>query len=142
MKKTVGDIKKERMERVREMYLQNMTITEISKELGCGLSTVSEYVKEMGIKKSKTKEDRIKVELEILRLHTEDLNDCQIAQKVGCSQSWVNKILRKNGIWRKKSKYGGNLADTNIRYAKDIVLEKIMIGGKLYTDITPIFAPR
>ena len=79
MKKTIREIKKERMEQVREMYLQNMTITEISKELGCSLSTVSEYVKEMGIRKSKSKEDRIKLELEILRLHTEDLNDYQIS---------------------------------------------------------------
>ena len=142
MRKTIRTIKKERMEQVKEMYLQNMTVTEIAKELGCALSTVSGYVAELGIKRGTTTEDRLKLEKEILRLYREGLNSPQIANEVGCSQSWAIKILRKHGIWQNRTKEE-NLIDENTKYADNrVVLEKITINGKKYTDITPVFSPR
>ena len=51
MSKTIRELKKERLKIVYEMYSEGITITEISKELGLGVSTVSGYIKELGIKR-------------------------------------------------------------------------------------------
>lgn len=141
--KYVKEIKKERLEQVREMYSQNMRVTEIAKALGCGSSTVSGYIAELGIRRDNTY--KTKVEDEIIRLHKEGLNGQQIANEIGCSQSWANKILRKCGFGRYRAKTEDIMENLNLKYTKDysnVVLEKIMIDGKWYTDITPIFSPR
>ena len=141
--KYVKEIKKERLEQVREMYSQNMRVTEIAKALGCGSSTVSGYIAELGIRRDTT--DRTEFENEIIRLHEEGLNGPQIGNKVGLSQSSVNKILRKHGLGRHRVNAKDIMENLNLKYAKDysnVVLEKIMIDGKWYTDITPIFSPR
>ena len=142
MKKEMMEIKKERLKQVREMYSQNMRVTEIAKVLGCASSTVSGYIAELGIGRGR---ENTVVENEIVRLHEEGLNGPQIAKKIGCSQAWANKVLRKYGFGRRRAKTEDIMENLNIRYAKDnsnVVLEKIMIGGKWYTDITPIFSPR
>lgn len=141
--KYIKEIKKERLEQVREMYSQNMRVTEIAKALGCGSSTVSGYIAELGIRRDDTA--KTEVVNEIIRLHEEGLNGTQIGNKVGRSPSSVNKILRKYGFGRYRAKTEDIMESLNISYAKDtsnIVLEKMMIGGKWYTDITPIFSPR
>lgn len=141
--KYIKEIKKERLEQVREMYSQNMRVTEIAKALGCGSSTVSGYIAELGIRRDDTA--KTEVVNEIIRLHEEGLNGPQIANRVGRSPSSVNKILRKYGFGRHRAKTEDIMESLNISYAKDtsnIVLEKMMIGGKWYTDITPIFSPR
>lgn len=87
------------------------------------------------------KKDRYYVKKEILRLNREGLNSFQIAQEVGCSKSWVNRVLRRNGNGRNVIEE--NLIDENTKYADNrVVLEKVTIYGKRYTDITPVFAPR
>ena len=86
--KYIKEIKKERLEQVREMYSQNMRVTEIARALGCGSSTVSGYIAELGIRRDTT--DRTEFENEIIRLHEEGLNGVQIGNKVGLSQSSVN----------------------------------------------------
>ena len=87
------------------------------------------------------KKDRNYVKKEVLRLNREGLNSVQIAQEVGCSKSWASRVLRKYGNGRNVIEE--DLINENTVYADNrVVLEKITIGGKLYTDITPVFAPR
>lgn len=140
--KTIREIKRERKEQVREMYLRGMNIKEIAKELGCANSTISHYVKEMGIGK-----DYKKMEREILRLHREGVENKQVAEMVGCSRWWVAEVLRKHGLGKRRSLVviEEDLINENTVYATDYSnreLETIIINGKKYIDITPIFSPK
>ena len=140
--KTIREIKRERKEVVREMYLRGMCIKDIATELGCANSTISHYVKEMGIGK-----DYKKMERDILRLHREGLENVQVAEEVGCSRYWVADVLKKHGMGRRRSLVviEENLINENTVYAVDYSkreLETIVINGKKYIDITPIFAPK
>ena len=140
--KTIREIKRERKEVVREMYLRGMCIKDIATELGCANSTISHYVKEMGIGK-----DYKKMERDILRLHREGFENVQVAEAVGCSRYWVSDVLKKHGIGRRRSLVviEENLINENTVYAVDYSkreLETIAINGKKYIDITPIFAPK
>ena len=119
-----------------------MNIKEIAKELGCANSTISHYVKEMGIGK-----DYKKMEREILRLHREGVENKQVAEMVGCSRWWVAEVLRKHGLGKRRSLVviEEDLINENTVYATDYSnreLETIIINGKKYIDITPIFSPK
>lgn len=140
--KTIREVKRERKEKVREMYLSGMSIKSIAEKLGCANSTISHYVKELGLGK-----DSKKIERDIVRLHKEGLDNKQVAEKVGCSKWWVSDVLKKHGMGRRRSfvVIEENLINENTVYAVDYSkreLETIVINGKKYIDITPIFAPK
>ena len=141
MRKTIKELKKERLKIVKEMYLNNMTVTEIARELGCGVSTISSYVKELGIRR----EDK-DYEEEILKLLEEGKNNKQIIKELGICSKRIAKVRRKYGIGARKSFIQEeDLIDENTKYAEDysnVKLEKIIINGKVYEDITPIFSPK
>ena len=63
----------------------------------------------------------------------------EIAQAIGMSKESVYNSFTIMGISLKRSLIDEN----NLVYADNRVkLEKVVINGKRYTDITPIFAPR
>lgn len=63
----------------------------------------------------------------------------EIASSIGMSKESVYNSFTIMGISLKKSLIDEN----NLVYADNRVkLEKVVIDGKCYTDITPIFAPR
>ena len=141
MRKTIKELKKERLKIVKEMYLNNMTVTEIARELGCGVSTISSHVKELGFRR----EDK-DYEEEILKLLEEGKNNKQIIKELGICSDRIKKVRRKYGIGNRNSfVQEEDLIDENTKYAEDysnVKLEKIIINGKVYEDITPIFSPK
>ena len=63
----------------------------------------------------------------------------KIAEFFGVSRDSIYNAFTINGLSLKKSLIDEN----NMVYADNsIVLEKIVINGKNYTDMTPIFSPR
>lgn len=137
MNKDVKQSKNERQKQVREMFLQNISTTEIANNLGVAPSTVRKDIRQLGIRKDKTF-----IDSKIIRMHLEGLNHIEIGFEVDLSPRYVGKILKKYGYSR-EARTEDSLIDANIKYADSkVVLEKIIINGKLYTDITPVFAPR
>ena len=137
MDKDVKQSKKERQKQVREMFLQNISTTEIANNLGASPSTVRKDIRQLGIRKDKTFIDG-----KIIRMHLEGSSHIEIGFEVNLSPTYVGKILKKYGYSR-EARTEDSLIDKNTKYAKNrVVLEKIIINGKKYTDITPVFAPR
>ena len=140
MSKTIRELKKERLKIVYEMYSEGITITEIAKELGLGVSTVSGYIKELGIKRIPKD-----YEEEILKLLEEGKGNFQICKELGITSDKVTKVRKKHGIGSRYYVCEEDLIDENTQYAKDyskVKLEKIIINGKVYEDITPILSPK
>lgn len=139
-RKTIKELKKERLKIVKEMYLNNMGVTEIARELGCGVSTVSGHIKELGIRREEKD-----YEEDILKLLQEGKGNKEICKELGVSTKKVTNVRRKYGMNRELFRAEEDLIDENTKYAEDysnIKLEKITINGKVYEDITPIFSPK
>lgn len=139
-RKTIKEIKLdkiERQEKVREMFLQNVPTSEMAKEFGVSVKTIRRDIQELGIR-----QDRSFIDRQIIKMHLEGMNSVEIGFEVDLSPSYVSKILKKYGYGR-EARTEDNLIDENTKYADNtVVLEKITIDGKKYTDITPVLAPR
>lgn len=139
MRKSIKELKKERLKIVEEMYLNNMGVTEIARELGCATSTISSHVRELGIRRvEKDYED------EILKMLQEGKTNIEIGSELGICPTRVTKVRKKYGMERSAFiVYEEDLIDENTKYADNrIVLEKLTIDGKQYTDITQLLSPR
>lgn len=78
--------------------------------------------------------------MRIKKLYESGLNVYQIADTVGVALSTVYNSLSIMGITLQKAM---GRDESNLVYADNkVVLEKVVIYGKRYTDITPLFAPR
>ena len=139
-RKTIKEIKLdkiERQEQVREMFLKNVPTSEMAKKFGVALSTIRRDIQELGIRKNNSFIDG-----QIIKLHLEGYNNTEIGYEIGLSRLSVGNILRKYG-YGNEARTDDTLIDENTKYADNrVVLEKVTIDGKLYTDITPVFAPR
>lgn len=139
-RKTIKEIKLdkiERQEKVREMFLQNVPTSEMAKEFGVSVKTIRRDIQELGIR-----QDKSFIDGQIIKMHLEGMNNVEIGFEVDLSPSYVSKILKKYGYGR-ETRTEDNLIDGNTKYADNsVVLEKITIDGKKYTDITPVLAPR
>ena len=139
MRKTVKELKKERLKIVEEMYLNNMGVTEIAMELGCAVSTISSHVRELGIRRVEKDHEE-----EILKMLQEGKTNIEIGSELGICPTRVTKVRKKYGMERSAFiVYEEDLIDENTKYADNsIVLEKVTIDGKQYTDITQLLSPR
>lgn len=126
-----------RQKQVREMFMQNVSTAEIAKKLGVSYNTIKRDIQELDLRK-----DRTFIDGQIIRLHIEGYNHMEIGFEVDLSPSYVGKILKKYGYGR-EARTEDNLVDENTKYADNsVVLEKVTIDGKQYTDITQMLAPR
>ena len=137
------DIKKERLKRVQEMFSQNMKITDMAKELGCGISTVSGYLKELGIKETRT----AVLTQKIKEMYSVGKTISQICFELEVSNTFVRTVLKKCGY--RKSHYSKteiDLINEDKKFAEDrlanLTLEKMLVDGVMYEDVTPILSPR
>lgn len=139
MRKSIKELKKERLKIVEEMYLNNMGVTEIAMELGCAVSTISSHVRELGIRREEKD-----YEEEILKMLQEGKTNVEIGRVLGICPTRVTKVRKKYGMERSAFiVYEEDLIDENTKYADNsIVLEKVTIDGKQYTDITQLLSPR
>ena len=90
----------------------------------------------MGKSKKELEERRMKVK----ELYENGLDVYEIAEALGVAVSTVYNSLSIAGITLRKAM---GRDESKLVYANNkVVLQKVVINGKRYTDITPIFAPR
>lgn len=91
----------------------------------------------MGLSKKVLEERRTKIK----ELYEKGLNVCEIAEVVGVAISTVYNSLPIAGIVIRKAT---EIDESKLIYANNSVpaLERLIIDGKRYVDITPIFSPR
>lgn len=77
---------------------------------------------------------------QIKEMRESGMEALDIANALGLEKQTVNNIVSIMGLQKKRPK----LEEKNLVYAIKTapVLEKVLINGKRYIDITPIFAPR
>ena len=133
--------RKERLERVREMYSRKIKEEEIAKEMNLSLSTVRGYISEMGLKKR----DWNAIREKIIEMYNSGRNFKDIEEETGVCRDTIRKILKKSGLLSSGRFYVGenNLIDENTVFADNRVkIEKIVIYGKRYQDVTQVLVPR
>ena len=130
--------KQEKMQKTKELVEQGKNASEIARILNCSVSGISKYMDEMGIRPKRPESMRVK----IMRLHNLGLTNSQIAYELEVPHSYVLATLRDNGYGRHYSKTEDNLINENTVYAvdrrKNLVLEKVVVDGVNYVDITEL----
>ena len=91
--KNIREVKKERLKMVEQMYIQKMSVTEMAKELGCAISTASQYLKELGIKDKR----KIEINKAIKDMYCAGVSISEICKKLNVSNPYVRAVLRRYG---------------------------------------------
>ena len=129
--------KEDMMIKAGELYKNGNTLAEIAKKLDISISTARKYVICMGYNTNKQRN----LTENILKLHEEGRNTNEIACMLDCSKTTVLDTLKQNGFGRKKS-MNEEEKEQNLNFAEDrlanLVLEKVIIDGIYYEDITPL----
>lgn len=132
--------KAERKERIKQMLLKNIRTKDMAAELGVSESTVSICVKEIMSKDTGNKY----LHARIREMYASGKTISEISFVLDISKAYVNAVVKKSGL--KKQNYSverKDLIDENTVFADNRVkLEKLVVSGKRYVDITPVFAPR
>ncbi len=129
------------VDKVLELYHQDLLVNDIAQTLNCNLSTVRSRLREAGISKSECQSqsmrlawrgnthyrDDVTVERVLNLYHNGDLPIKEMAQAMGCNQATVTKRLRKAGIspgecfsrgaairWRRKARQGNENQTENL----------------------------
>ncbi len=73
-------------------------------------------------------------------MHEQGMSAQEIGNALGMGKQSIHNVISVMGLSKKRTRPD----ESTLIYAKNkpSVLEKVIIGGKRYTDITPIFAPR
>ena len=72
-------------------------------------------------------------------LYENGMDMIEIAKALGVSYSSVHNTLVILGLHIKKR----GIDESKLIYADNrVILKKLMVNGKRYTDVTPVFAPR
>ena len=133
--------RKERLERVRERYLKKIKEEDIAKEMNLSLSTVRGYISEMGLKKR----DWNAIREKIIEMYNSGRNFEDIEEETGVCRDTIRKTLKKSGLLSSGRFYAveNNLIDENTIFADNRVkIEKVVIYGKRYQDVTQVLVPR
>ena len=132
--------RKERMERVRQMFLQKVSEEDMAKELKVSLSTIRSYISELGLKRR----DRVVLSKKIIEMYSAGREMSEIVQVLEVSKPYINKVIRRHGLQtRRKFAVEKNLIDENTVFADNRVrIVTVIVGGKKYQDVTPLLVPR
>lgn len=135
--------KQERIEKVKQMYLQGMSVKDMAKELGCAISTTSEYLKLSGVKRNRAAE-ALPI---VVEMASEGATIAQIKNETGMSTTFISAVLKKYGL-NKRIFFCSepDLIDENTVFAEDVLKnfkpEKEIIYGKRYENMNPLIIPR
>ena len=132
--------KAERLERVRQMLLKNVRQKDIAIELGVSESKISVDVKEIMSKDTSNEY----IHAKIREMFASGKSIAEISFILDISKTYVSAVVKKSDV---KKKYNvvakKNLIDENTVFADNSVnLEKLVVDGKKYLDITQALAPR
>ena len=77
---------------------------------------------------------------QIREMHKHGMSPQKIGDALGFGRQTINNAINIMGLSKKRKKE----EEENLVYAenKPIVFEKVFVSGKMYTDNTPLFAPR
>ena len=130
--------RQERLNHVKDMFFKNIRTKDIAKKLNVSDATISNDIRHLGLKGSTYLNIRIK------EMYSNGKTIAQISFELDVSKTYVSAVVKNQGF--KKQHYVAgkkNLIDENTVFTNDSVkLEKLVVGGKRYWDITPVFAPR
>lgn len=130
--------RQERLNHVKDMFFKNIRTKDIAKKLNVSDATISNDIRHLGLKGSTYLNIRIK------EMYSDGKTIAQISFELDVSKTYVSAVVKNQGF--KKQHYVAgkkNLIDENTVFTNDSVkLEKLVVGGKRYWDITPVFAPR
>ena len=130
--------RQERLNHVKDMFFKNIRTKDIAKKLNVSDATISNDIRHLGLKGSTYLNIRIK------EMYSNGKTIAQISFELDVSKTYVSAVVKNQGF--KKQHYVAgkkNLIDENTVFTNDSVkLEKLVVGGKRYLDITPVFAPR
>ena len=130
--------RQERLNHVKDMFFKNIRTKDIAKKLNVSDATISNDIRHLGLKGSAYLNIRIK------EMYSNGKTIAQISFELDVSKTYVSAVVKNQGF--KKQHYVAgkkNLIDENTVFTNDSVkLEKLVVGGKRYWDITPVFAPR
>lgn len=133
----------ERYKKARQMYELGMTNNEIADAIGVNPKSVSKILYLTGVRKQKI--DTKERDDMIRQLFQEGMNYAEIAEMTGHSTSLIWEIINNKGRYRDTA---GRLVGKNEEpvdlskctyAAKRKPLERCIIGGKPYIDVTPLF---
>ena len=76
----------------------------------------------------------------IKELHEQGMNGVDIAFELGIDKNSVYNAVHTMGLSKKR----GVVDESNLVYAecKKPTIEQVIVNGKIYYDITPLFSPR
>ena len=77
---------------------------------------------------------------QIKAMHEQGMSAQEIGDALNLGRQTINNVISSLGLSKRRSL----IDESTLVFAdnKQPVLEKVVIEGKLYTDITPIFSPR
>ena len=77
---------------------------------------------------------------QIKAMHEQGMSAQEIGDALGLGRQTIHNVLSVMGLSKKRPQ----IDESKLIYAenKPYVLKRMIINGKHYTDITPIFAPR
>ena len=130
-----------RRERVREMFAQKKSEKEMAEVLGVSVSTIYADIKKLGLRNKSSAQ----LHREILKLYSSGKTLMEISFLLDVSKRYISAVVRKNGMstHRNFAVVEKNLIDENTVFADNrIRLEKLMVDGKKYLDITQALSPR
>lgn len=80
-----------------------------------------------------------KLHPQIREMHEQGMSAREISNVLGVGKQVINNAISVMGLAKKRVKP----EETNLIYAdnRPPVLEKVIINGKLYTDVAPLFIP-
>ena len=131
----------ERRERVRQMFAQKKSEKEIAEVLGVSVSTIYGDIRQLGLRNKNSAQ----LHKEILSLYASGKTLMEISFLLDVSKRYISAVVRKNGISTHRNfvVVEKNLIDENTVFADNSVnLEKLVVDGKKYLDITQALAPR
>ena len=77
---------------------------------------------------------------QIKEMHLQGMSAQEIGDFLGLQKASVHNAISNMGLSRRRI----GIDESKLVYAvyEEVVLEKLIINGKSYTDITPLFSPR
>lgn len=126
--------REEQKRQVNELYKQNLSLSEIARRVGIAHTTARRWVIEEGNYENRTGT----TQSTIIALYKEGKGSIQIALDMGLTRTYVLAVLKDAKI-----EIDENLKEQDeLQYAENklanITLEKMIIDGIKYEDVTPL----
>ena len=115
---------------VKELYKQKLSFTEIEKRVGITHTTARRWLIQMGLYENRN----VTTQSNIIEMYKSGKGSIEIAMDLGLTRTYVLAVLKDKKI---KTDEETKVDDLESSLA-NITLEKMMIDGVMYEDVTPL----